>query len=146
MGIKGDRASKEPIAIRMYADGKSLTEISKILNVSITTLSEWKTSTRYPDKDIDEWDRAKQQKRGMIQRLKDLYEEQMAYLESLHPSERSSMMMDALSKLGSLVEQRDKVEREIFKKIEKAVSDADTTKEDMQRTIKEILESEYGIS
>jgi len=146
MGIKGDRASKEPIAIRMYADGKSLTEISKILNVSITTLSEWKTSTRYPDKDIDEWDRAKQQKRGMIQRLKDLYEEQMAYLESLHPSERSSMMMDALSKLGSLVEQRDKVEREIFKKIEKVVSDADTTKEDMQRTIKEILESEYGIS
>src|SRR3989338_1164081 len=145
MGIKGDRASKEPIAIRMYADGKSLTEISKILNVSITTLSEWKTSTRYPDKDIDEWDRAKQQKRGMIQRLKDLYEEQMAYLESLHPSERSSMMMDALSKLGSLVEQRDKVEREIFKKIEKVVSDADTTKEDMQRTIKEILESEYGI-
>ena len=146
MGIKGDRASKEPIAIRMYADGKSLTEISKILNVSITTLSEWKTSTRYPDKDIDEWDRAKQQKRGMIQRLKDLYEEHMAYLESLHPSERSSMMMDALSKLGSLVEQRDKVEREIFKKIEKVVSDADTTKEDMQRTIKEILESEYGIS
>ena len=70
----------------------------------------------------------------------------MAYLESLHPSERSSMMMDALSKLGSLVEQRDKVEREIFKKIEKVVSDADTTKEDMQRTIKEILESEYGIS
>ena len=145
MGIKGDRASKEPIAIRMYADGKSLTEISRILNISITTLSEWKTSTRYPDKDIDEWDRAKQQKRGMIQRLKDLYEEQMAYLESLHPSERSSMMMDALSKLGSLVEQRDKVEREIFKKIEKVVSDADTTKEDMQRTIKEILESEYGI-
>lgn len=148
MGVKGDKGAKEPIAINLYANGKSLTEISEILKVSITTLSTWKTDSKRPDCDIDEWDRARQQKRGMIQRLKDMYEQQMDYLELLHPSERNSQMMDALSKLGSLVEQRDRAEAVVFKKLERLGKEAveeDTTKEDLQRTIKEILEGEYGI-
>ncbi len=122
MGIKGDRASKEPIAMRMYADNKTLTEISKVLNVSITTLSEWKTSTR-PNRSqkpedrgqrteevLDEWDRARQQKRSTIQRIRDIYEQQLNYIEGIAPVQRTPAMMDGLSKLGSLVEQWNRAE------------------------------------
>lgn len=147
MGIKGDKGAKEPIAINLYAQGKSLTEISGVLKISITTLSTWKTDSKKPDSDIDEWDRARQQKRGMIQRLKDMYEGQMNYLESLHPSERNSQMMDALSKLGSLVEQRDKAEQFIFEKLESITKEASEKKEmTKEEMIKRIREDVYGLS
>lgn len=111
MGIKGDRASKEPLAIRLYAEGNGLTEIGRQLNISVTTLTKWKSESLASGADIDGWEKARQQKRGNIQRLKDLFERQLQYIEDLRPDEVSPPMMDTMSKLGALVERWDKVEK-----------------------------------
>ena len=111
MGAKGDRASKELLAMRLYVDGSNLTEISKQLDISDTTLRRWKDDSRIPGEEIDGWDRARQQKRSNIVRLKDLFERQLGYVEGLLPAEVSAPMMDTLSKLGALVERWDKVEK-----------------------------------
>ncbi len=111
MGVKGDRASKEPLAIRLYAEGKPLAEIARQLDISVTTLTKWKSEALAPGAEIDEWDRARQQKRGNIQRLKDLFERQLQYIEDLTPDGVTPPMMDTMSKLGALVERWDKVEK-----------------------------------
>lgn len=111
MGVKGDRASKESLAIRLYAEGKGLAEIGRQLDISVVTLSKWKSEAMPPNSEIDEWDRARQQKRGNIQRLKDLFERQLKYIEDLPPDGVTPPMMDTMSKLGALVERWDKVEK-----------------------------------
>jgi transposase len=111
MASKGDKALLEPQARRLYADGHSLSAISKQLAVSETSLSRWKKETMAPGAELDEWDRARSQKRGNVLRLRDLFEEQLEYLEELHPSERSAPMMDTLSKMGALLERWDKMEK-----------------------------------
>lgn len=121
MGVKGDRASKEPLAIRLFAEGKSLAEIGRLLDISVVTLSKWKSESNPPQSSfdkggseaggLDEWDRARQQKRGNIQRLKDLFERQLKYIEDLPPDGVTPPMMDTMSKLGALVERWDKVEK-----------------------------------
>ena len=84
---------------------------------------------------MDESDRARSQKRGNIQRLRDLYEDQLAFLESLPARERTAPMMDALSKLGANLERWDKIEKaqkvaeEVVKEVTKAGLSADTANE-----------------
>jgi len=116
MGTKGDRAAKEPLAKKMYADGHSLTAISKELDISDTTLRRWKSEDKVPSEDIDGWDRARQQKRGNMQRLRDILDEQLEYVESLPPAERTSKTFDGLSKIAALVERIDKMEEVIRRK------------------------------
>ncbi len=111
MARKGDRAGLEPRAIRMYTDGNSIAEIARQLGISETSLTRWKNESKKPTVKLDEWDRAREQKRGNIQRLRDLFEDQLGYLEELHASERSAPMMDCLSKMGSLLERWDKIEK-----------------------------------
>lgn len=111
MAAKGDKAVLYHQAVRLYADGYNLTAISEQLSVSVTSLSNWKNDSKKPSEELDEWDRARSQKRGNIVRLRDLFEDQLQYLEELHASERSSAMMDTLSKLGSLLEKWDKFEK-----------------------------------
>jgi len=111
MGQKGDRAAKEPQAMRMYVDGQNLTDISALLDISDTTLRRWKSESLVPGETLDGWDKQRSQKRGSRQRLRDLFERQLAYLEGLKPDEVSPPMMDTLSKLGALVERWEKVEK-----------------------------------
>ena len=111
MAKKGDRAYLEPQAQRLYADGRSLSDISGLLGVSVTSLARWKEESKVPSADLDEWDRARLQKRSNIQRLRDLFEDQLAHLEALRSDERTAPMMDVLSKVGSLLERWDKIER-----------------------------------
>ena len=111
MAKKGDRAYLEPQAQRLYADGRSLSDISGLLGVSVTSLARWKEESKVPSGDLDEWDRARLQKRSNIQRLRDLFEDQLAHLEALRADERTAPMMDVLSKVGSLLERWDKIER-----------------------------------
>lgn len=126
MGVKGDRASKEPLAIRFYAEGHGLAEIGRQLDISVVTLSKWKSEALAPGAEMDEWDRARQQKRGNIQRLKDLFERQLKYIEELPPDGVTPPMMDTMSKLGALVERWDRVEKtkaaadEVIKEVKKA--------------------------
>lgn len=113
MGAKGDKAVKAPLAERLYADGLSLAEIARRIDVSETSLRAWKEESRVPGEDLDGWDKARAQKRGNIARLKDLFERQLLYVEGLLPEEVTAPMMDTLAKLGALVERWDKVESEI---------------------------------
>lgn len=131
MGAKGDRAAKEPLAMKLYADGQSLTDISVQLDISDTTLRRWKSESLVPGEDIDGWDKMRQQKRGNIQRLKDLFERQLEYVEGLKPGEVTAPMMDTLAKLGALVERWDKVETEIRRRAIEEAADAfeETAKE-----------------
>ena len=123
MGTKGDRAAKEPLAAKMYADGQTLVEISAQLDISDTTLRRWKTDSGVPGEEIDGWDKARQQKRGNIARLRDLFERQLFYVESLPAGEVTAPMMDTLSKLGALVERVDRIEADIRKRAIEEVAD-----------------------
>ena len=111
MARKGDRACLEPQAQRLYADGRTLSDISGLLGVSVTSLARWKEESKTPSAEMDEWDRARLQKRSNIQRLRDLFEDQLAHLEALRADERTAPMMDVLSKVGSLLERWDKIEK-----------------------------------
>ena len=111
MASKGDKGALLPQAERLYAEGHNLSAIAGRLGVSVTSLSKWKAESKRPGETMDEWDRGRSQKRGNIQRLRDLYEDQLAFLESLPARERTAPMMDALSKLGANLERWDKIEK-----------------------------------
>jgi hypothetical protein len=122
-------------------DGYNLSSISSELKVSVTSLLRWKNATKDPNQPMDEWDRARSQKRGNIQRLRDLFEEQLAYVEELHPSDRSSKTMDTLSKLGSLLERWDKLEKaqRVAEEVVQQVKKSGLTKETVEDIKAKIL-------
>lgn len=140
MAKKGDRAYLEPQAVRLYAEGRSLSDIAGLLDVSVTSLSKWKEESQAPSAGMDEWDRARLQKRTNIQRLRDLFEDQLAFVEGLKAIERSAPMMDTLSKMGSLLERWDKMEKaqrvaeDVVREVKKTGLSPDTV-EDIRRQI-----------
>lgn len=144
MAKKGDRAYLEPQAQRLYAEGYGLSDIAARLDVSVTSLAKWKEESKRPSADMDEWDRARGQKKGNIQRLRDLFEEQLSFLEGIAPRERSAPLMDTLSKMGSLLERWDKIEtaqrvaEQVVRTVEK---DGSIGVEDLEREIRRI----YGV-
>jgi hypothetical protein len=111
MANKGDRAFLEPQAMRLYTDGHGLSTIAERLGVSVTSLARWKSESKVPSEEMDGWDKARSQKRGNVQRLRDLFEDQLQYLEDQHAEDRTAPMMDTLSKMGSLLEKWDKLEK-----------------------------------
>lgn len=110
MAVKGARAYLESQALHLYREGQTLTAIGAQLGISVTSLARWKSATHDPKLKLDEWDRARSQKRGNIQRLRDLFEDQLDHLESIAARERTAPMMDTLSKIGSLLERWDKID------------------------------------
>jgi cell division septum initiation protein DivIVA len=135
MATKGDKAVLGQQAQRLYADGYSLTSIGDQLGVSVTSLARWKSETRDPKQTMDEWDRARSQKRGNIQRLRDLFEDQLAHLENCTAEDRTAQKMDALAKMGALLERWDKMEKaqrvaeDVVKEVTKAGISAETANE-----------------
>ena len=129
MASKGDKALLYPQAQRLYADGYSLSAISDRLGVSVTSLSAWKKDSKAPSETLDEWDRARSQKRSNIQRLRDLFEDQLAHLEQCSAEDRTAQKMDALSKMGSLLEKWDKMEKaqRVADEVEEVVKKAGVT-------------------
>ena len=140
MAKKGDKALLEPQAMRLYADGFALSDIAAQLDVSVTSLSRWKEDSKRPSTDMDEWDRARGQKRSNIQRLRDLFEDQLFFLEGLSAKDRTAPMMDTLSKIGSLLERWDKMEQaqrvaeEVVREVKQSGLSADTV-ENIRRQI-----------
>lgn len=141
MAKKGDRAYLEPQAQRLYAEGYSLTDIATRLDVSVTSLAKWKEESKAPSAPMDEWDRARGQKRGNIQRLRDLFEDQLAYIEGLHASKRDSKTADTLAKMGALLERWDKIEKaqEVADKVEQQVKKAGISAEAVAQIRRDIL-------
>lgn len=140
MASKGDKALLAPQAQRLYADGHNLSSISELLNVSVTSLSKWKKDTKAPSDALDDWDRARSQKRSNVQRLRDLFEGMIGHLEEGGYDELSNSKVTAISRLGSLVEKWDKFEKtqrvadEVEKVVKKAGLTADTV-DDIKRKI-----------
>jgi len=113
MAAKGDKAALAPLARQKYINGQSLAAISRDLDISDTTLRRWKSDSRIPGEELDAWDKGRMQKRGNIQRLRDILDEQLEYVEGLTPGERTSKTFDGLSKIAALVERIDKMEAEV---------------------------------
>jgi len=125
MAVKGDRAKLYDVAMRMYSDGASLTDIEATLGVSRQTLSAWKADTRRPGDDQDLWDKGRAQKEDGVQRILNLYYRELGALEEQPAGSLSSTQVDMISKLGALVmkwEQREKaIRRQAFEDAAKTV-------------------------
>ncbi|WP_027390873.1 DUF1804 family protein [Chrysiogenes arsenatis] len=105
MAEKGAKGKLYDVAFRMYtADGKSLTEIADALGVSRQSVAAWKAETRRGSEEHDDWDRARQQKRTNVQRLRDLFERELTALETSQAGSLSAGSLDAITKLGTLVQ------------------------------------------
>ena len=104
MAEKGDKAWLYDVAVRMFTDGKSLTEISETLGVSRQTLGQWKADTKRPGDEKDEWDKAREVKRSYAQRLRALLDRELLAIEESLPGAVSSASLDAITKLGTLVQ------------------------------------------
>jgi len=111
VGKKGDRASKEGIAKDLYAQGKTLDEISGLLDISVTSLSRWKVETKAPSADLDEWDLARQRHRDFIEELRALFREELDHIRSLKPANRTTQDYDKVSKAAAIVRHWDDIER-----------------------------------
>jgi len=142
LATKGDKAVLGHQAQRLYADGHNLSAIGEQLGVSVTSLARWKADSKDPNQTMDEWDRARSQKRGNIQRLRDLFEDQLAHLEECTPENRTAQKMDALAKMGALLERWDKMEKahrvaeEVVTEIKKEKGGlSDATVDDIRRRI-----------
>lgn len=112
MAEKGAKAQLYDYAYRLYAtDGKSLTEIAVITGVSRQTLSEWKAQSQVPGEAVDGWDKARQQKRSSAQRLRALFDRELQALEDAPAGSLSPGTLDAVTKLGTLVQRADSIEQ-----------------------------------
>ncbi len=145
MARKGDRAYLEPQAMRLYADGHSLHDIHLLLEVSVTSLAKWKKESKQPGSSLDGWDQARTQKLSNIQRLRNLFDDQLLYMEGLDAADRAnSSLWDALSKAGALLERWDKYEkaRQVAEEVAGEVKKAGLTEE----TVSDIRSRILGIS
>jgi len=115
MAEKGARAQLEPVARQMYVEGQSLTAIAETLDVSRNTLTDWKARTKAPADDRDEWDKAREMKRGFEQRLEAIRESIMGEIEettSVSIKNVSPALFDSLSKVDALLDRNRKAARE----------------------------------
>jgi hypothetical protein len=123
MAVKGDRARLYDVAMRMYTDGASLTDIEATLGVSRQTLSAWKADTRRPGDDQDLWDKGRAQKIDGVQRILNLYYRELGALEEQPAGSLSSTQVDAISKLGALVMKWEQREEKIRKQTLESAAD-----------------------
>lgn len=115
MAEKGARAQLEPVARQMYVEGQSLTAISEALDVSRNTLTDWKNRTKKPSDDLDEWDKAREMKRGFEQRLEMIRESIIGEIEEtalVSIKQVSPALFDSLSKVDALLDRNRKAARE----------------------------------
>lgn len=116
MAAKGDKARLYDVAMRMFVDGASLTDIEAALDVSRQTLSQWKADSKRPSDEHDTWDRGRRQKRNNVQRLRDLFDREMTALEESKAGSLNNVSVDALSKIGALVMKWEQREQDIRKR------------------------------
>lgn len=144
MAGKGAKAALEPRARRLYAAGRTLEQISGELGVAVPTLSRWKTETRDPQTGVDEWDRGREQKATNLQRLSDLFTRQMEFMETMQPADITAPMVDALSKLGSLVSKWDQAEK-VVRQVEELAQATGNDREISVADLRRITSGVYGV-
>jgi len=153
MAEKGDKARLYDVALRMYADGSSLTAIEAALGVSRQTLGQWKADSKRPSDELDDWDRARRQKRDGVQRVLDLYYRELGALEDRPAGSLSSANVDAISKLGALVvkweqreekirkQERDRLQKKTLEAVDSAAAAGPMTADALKQKIREV----YGV-
>ena len=124
MAKKGDRVSKEPLAMRMYAEQRSLKEIAGVLDVSETSLRKWKAESLRPGEECDAWDKSRQAKCSRLDGLRQMFDENFEAMKDLKPLQRDSKMMDSLTKLGALIEKWEGMEERARKAALTSAADA----------------------
>lgn len=115
MAEKGVRAQLEPVARQMYIEGQSLTAIAESLDVSRNTLTDWKSRTKAPSSALDEWDKARELKRGFEQRLEAIRESLISEIEEItlvSVKNVSPALFDSLAKVDALLDRNRKAARE----------------------------------
>ena len=112
MAEKGDRAKLESLARLRYIETGNLTQVAEELGVSRQTLTTWKTNTMKPGEEFDEWDKARQVKASNVERLRALFDQELKHLEENPTGALNPASMDALTKLGTLVQRWEKMEEE----------------------------------
>ncbi|MBC7964240.1 MAG: DUF1804 family protein [Steroidobacteraceae bacterium] len=120
MAEKGARAQLEPVARQMYIEGQSLTAIAETLDVSRNTLTDWKGRTKRGGalggaEVADEWDKAREVKRGFEHRLEAIRESIMGEIEEttlISIKNVSPALFDSLSKVDALLDRNRKAARE----------------------------------
>ena len=112
MAEKGARARLEPVARQMYVDGQSLSAIEEALGVSRQSLADWKARTRRSGEELDEWDKAREQRQSVGRRLKNLLERELLFAEKAEAGRIGPATLDGISKLGALVKSFEQAERE----------------------------------
>lgn len=110
MAAKGDKARLYDAAMRMYVDGASLTAIEAALGVSRQTLATWKADSKVPSDEYDAWDKARQAKCSNVQRLRALFERELEHLEESEAGSLNNVSLDAITKLGTLVQRWEQME------------------------------------
>lgn len=115
MAEKGVREKLEPVARQMFIDGQSLTAIAETLGVSRNTLTEWKARTKAPSEERDDWDKAREMKRGFEHRLESIRDGIMQEIEEttlVSIKNVSPALFDSLSKVDALLDRNRKAARE----------------------------------
>jgi len=103
MAEKGARAELEAVVRQTYIETGNLTLAAETHGVSRQSAAEWKRRAG------DEWDKARERKGDHYQRMQLLFDRQMAWVEDQPPHMVTPPMVDALSKLGALVEKTEKI-------------------------------------
>lgn len=115
MAEKGVRAQLEPVARQMYVEGQSLSAIAEALDLSRNTLTDWKARTKAPSANLDDWDKAREVKRGFEQRLEAIRESLIAEIEEItlvSIKNVSPALFDSLAKVDALLDRNRKAARE----------------------------------
>lgn len=102
MAEKGAKTQLEAVCRQAFVDGESLTAIEAKYGISRQTLSAWKSQTRKPDEDLDEWDKARARKASFGIRMEALLDRELQFAEERQPGAVEGGTLDNLSKLGSL--------------------------------------------
>lgn len=87
----------------LYLQGEPVAHISRDLKVPVSSLKRWKAQ--------GEWERGRKKGQDVTNRVRALFEEQLAHLESLSLEDRTTSEVDALKKLASLLESLEKIEK-----------------------------------
>jgi len=146
MAEKGAKTQLEPVARQMFIEGKSLTDIEAALGVSRQTLSAWKSQTKKPSEDLDEWDKARQRKADFSLRLEALLDRELSYAEDREPGAIGGAAMDSLAKLGALVvkfrleEARKKTIAEAADRAEETAKQAGVSEETLKKIRRDVLQ------
>lgn len=109
-GKASERGLLEPQARRLYAEGFSQSQIADRLGVSVATIGRWYAEGTRPDGE-NEWERARSVKRSTLDRMREMLDRQLAFVEETEAKDVTAPMVDALSKMAAMIERLDKMEK-----------------------------------